>query len=119
MKKSTLLALISCLILAACSEEKPKPKVEKLKAEQIISFKTPFFACATKEAFHQAVAHSVHSEKTKFAAMFQRGECAQLHQGAEYKVLSIAERNGGYDIIEITTADSGRSEGAFTEWDYK
>ena len=69
--------------------------------EQLVRFTGKGFSCESREAFVEAITHSVNREKTLFARMFDEGKCGQLPTTLTMKVLRV-ERT----MLELEAADS-------------
>lgn len=70
--------------------------------EQLVRFTGKGFSCESRDAFVEAITHSVNHEKTLFARMFDEGRCGQLPTSLTMKVLRV-ERT----MLELEAVDSG------------
>ena len=96
--------LAATLALVACGQSPGAQTVTQpsFKPEQLVRFSGKGFSCGSREAFVEAITHSVSGEKTLFAKMFDEGKCGQLPTTLTMKVLR-AEST----MLELEAIDSG------------
>lgn len=85
------IVLVATLALAACDQapEAQAGTPPTFKPEQLVQFSGKGFSCESRDAFVEAITHSVSGEKTLFARMFNDGRCSQLSTTSTMKVLRV------------------------------